>query len=60
MLIFAQPQYLILIFLVPVFLVLYGFKRYRRKKSLKKLGDEQLVRQLMPSYSSLTLQVETK
>jgi len=51
MLIFAKPQFLILLLLVPAFLVLYGVMRYFRKKRLEKFGDETLVKQLMPSYS---------
>ena len=51
MIYFANAQYLLLLFLVPVFPVLYALLRYRRRKSIRKFGDEKLVRELMPSYS---------
>lgn len=51
MIYFAQAQYLVLLFLAPLFLVLYGVSRYIRKKRLRRFGEEALVNQLMPSYS---------
>ena len=48
---FAQPQYLALLLLIPVLLLLYGFKRYRRNARVRKFGDEELTKSLMPSYS---------
>ena len=51
MIYFAQSQYLLLLVLVPVFLALYGLARYLRKKKIRRFGDEELVRRLMPSYS---------
>ena len=51
MIYFAQSQYLILLLLVPLIPLLYGFVRYRRVKRLRRFGDETLVRQLMPSWS---------
>ena len=51
MIYFANAQYLLLLFLVPVFPVLYALLRYRRRKSIRKFGDEKLVKELMPSYS---------
>ena len=51
MIYFAQSQYLLLPVLVPVFLALYGLARYLRKKKIRRFGDEELVRRLMPSYS---------
>lgn len=51
MLIFAQPQYLVLLFLVPLFIIGYAFWRAWFKKRIKKFGNESLVRQLMPSWS---------
>lgn len=51
MLIFAQSQYLVLLFLIPLFIVGYAFWRSWFKKRIKKFGNESLVRQLMPSWS---------
>lgn len=51
MMIFAQSGYLILLLLVPLFPLLYGLLRYFRVRRLRKLGDERLVRALMPSWS---------
>ena len=48
---FAQAQYLLLIFLIPVFFLLQALVRKLRTKRIRKFGDEALVRQLMPSYS---------
>ena len=51
MLNFAQAQYLLLLFLIPVFFVLYAVVLRLRRRRLRKFGDESLVSQLMPSYS---------
>lgn len=49
---FAQPYYLILLLLVPLFFVFYAVMRHFRKKRLSALGDRALVRELMPSVSA--------
>ena len=49
---FAQPYYLILLLLVPLFFVFYAVMRHFRKKRLSALGDRELVRELMPSVSA--------
>lgn len=51
MLNFAQAQYLLLLFLIPVFFLIQAFVLNMRKRRLRKFGDEALVSQLMPSYS---------
>ena len=48
---FAQSQYLLLILLIPVFFLLQSLVFRFRTRMIRKFGDEQLVRQLMPSYS---------
>ena len=48
---FAQSQYLLLIFLIPFFFVVQALVLKFRRKRLKKFGDEELVRAMMPSYS---------
>ncbi len=50
MLYFASPAYLWLLFLVPVIPVVYGILRALRRHRIRKFGDEELVRQLMPSW----------
>lgn len=51
MLIFAQYRFLYLLFLIPVILVGYGVLRSLRTRRIRKMGDEALVRELMPSWS---------
>lgn len=51
MLNFAQAQYLILILLVPLFFVAYAVMLRFRRKRIRKMGDEGLVKELMPSVS---------
>ena len=49
--IFAEPKYLFLILLIPVFFVMQAVVLKLRKRKIRKFGDEELVEQLMPSYS---------
>lgn len=49
---FAQPDFLLLLVLVPLIPVIYGVLRLRRKARLKRFGDPELVNALMPSWSS--------
>ena len=51
MLNFAQSQYLLLLFLIPVFFVIQAIVLKIRRSRIRKFGDEALVSQLMPSYS---------
>ena len=48
---FAQAQYLLLLLLIPFFFVFQAIVQRMRRRRLRKLGDEALVRTLMPSYS---------
>ncbi|MBR5700562.1 MAG: VWA domain-containing protein [Bacteroidales bacterium] len=52
MILFAHPAYLWLLLLVPLFPIVYGIARYLRRHRLRRFGDEDLVRELMPSWSS--------
>lgn len=52
MLYFAKYQFLLLLLLIPVFLLGYAAVCALRKRRMRRLGDEQLVRALMPSYSA--------
>lgn len=51
MLYFANPLYLWLLLLVPLIPFVYGLMRMARRSRLRRLGQEQLVRELMPSWS---------
>jgi len=51
MLNFAQSQYLLLLFLIPVFFVVQALVLKMRRNRIRKFGDEALVSGLMPSYS---------
>lgn len=51
MLFFAQAQYLFLLALIPLFFIVYAVLRGLRRRRIRKLGDEDLVRRLMPSWS---------
>lgn len=48
---FAHAQYLLLIFLIPLFFVVQAVLLRLRRRRIRKFGDEQLVNQMMPSYS---------
>ena len=49
MLIFASPRFLWLLLLVPLIPVVYGILRALRRRRIRRFGDEDLVRSLMPS-----------
>lgn len=51
MMIFANPKFLILLLLVPVIPVVYAILRRLRLIRIRRFGDEQLVKELMPSWS---------
>lgn len=51
MIIFAHPEYLLLLLLVPFFFIGLALWMGARKRRLRKLGDEALVKELMPSWS---------
>ena len=48
---FAQAQYLVLILLIPFFFIIQVLVLKLRRRRIRRFGDEELVRQLMPSYS---------
>ena len=51
MLNFAQAQYLLLLFLIPLFFIIQAVILKLRMRRIRKFGDEALVSRLMPSYS---------
>ncbi len=48
---FANAQYLLLLFLIPLFFVVQALVLRLRRRRIRKFGDEELVNALMPSYS---------
>lgn len=49
--IFANPDYLLLLLLVPVFFIMQAIVFKLRARRIRRFGDEELVKKLMPSYS---------
>lgn len=52
MLVFANDFYLWFLLLVPLIPAVYAIMRHIRRRTLRKFGDEELVRELIPSWSS--------
>ncbi|MBO4605228.1 MAG: VWA domain-containing protein [Bacteroidales bacterium] len=52
MILFAQHQYLWLLLLVPVIPLVYAVLKSLRRRRIRRFGDEKMVRDLMPHYSS--------
>ncbi len=50
---FANPDYLYLLLLLPAMIALFIINEFRRKKSLKRLGDSFLVGKLIPEISGI-------
>ncbi len=51
MLYFGQAQYLWLLLLIPLFYAAYAVSRHLRRRRIGRIGDPELVSQLMPSAS---------
>lgn len=49
---FANPEYLYLLFLLPVVCVVLWYSHRRRRELIKKIGDKSLLLQLVPDFSS--------
>jgi Ca-activated chloride channel homolog len=50
---FANPDFLYLLLLLPVMVVLFIINEIRKKKAIKKIGDEVLVNKLLPELSRI-------
>jgi len=48
---FEHPEYLYLLILLPVFFALFLYSMYMKKRSLKKLGNMKILRELMPDVA---------
>ncbi len=55
---FASPIYFYLLILIPILTAVYVLVQYRMKKQLKKFGDIELMRDLMPDVSPLRRHVK--
>lgn len=55
---FASPLYLYLLLLIPVLTAIYMLVQFRMKRQVKKFGDPELMRQLMPDVSPLRRHVK--
>lgn len=49
---FENPIFFYAFALIPIFIGIYWFVQYKRKKNLAKFGDSNLLKQLMPEVSS--------
>lgn len=49
---FADPDYLYLLGIIPLFAFIYAYAHYRSKRRRKIFGDPHLLKRLMPDYSS--------
>ncbi len=48
---FANPEYLYLLFLLPVLILFFIYSNIRKKKAIKKYGNPELLTELMPDVS---------
>lgn len=54
---FANPEYLYLLILLPVAILLYIYSKYRRNRDIKSYGNPQLLKALIPSFSSIRTKI---
>lgn len=50
---FANPDFLYLLLLLPVLVLLWILNNVRRKRSLRKLGEQKLINELLPEQSGI-------
>lgn len=55
---FAHPTYLYLLLIIPVFVAVYIFIRWRMRSQLRKFGDVNLMAHLMPDVSKVRVHVK--
>ena len=48
---FANPDFLYLLFLLPVLVAIFLYSNYRRRQHIRKYGDPVLLKELMPTIS---------
>lgn len=55
MLRFANPEYLYFLIIIPVLMILHVLMEFRQRKKLKEYGDVNLLKSLMPDFSTIRL-----
>lgn len=55
---FANPEYLYLLLIIPLLIGIYLLLRRRRRRLMARFGDNALVQELMPDYSSARLVIK--
>ncbi len=50
---FSNPDFLYLLLLLPVLVLLWVFNNIRRKRAFRKLGEQELIKRLVPEYSGI-------
>ena len=50
---FESPKYLYLLIIIPLLIAVYIYGCYTRKRNIKRYGDPELVKLLIPSHSTL-------
>jgi Ca-activated chloride channel family protein len=50
---FANPEFLYLLLLLPVMIMLFIISVYRRRRTIRKIGDQKLVHDLLPELSAI-------
>lgn len=48
---FANPEFLYLLFILPVLLAVYVYAYLQKRKAIKRLGNPEILSQLMPEVS---------
>jgi len=48
---FAEPEYLFLLLVIPVLTLIFVFYRIQKQRNIKKFGDPELLKDLMPNVS---------
>ena len=49
---FANPEYLYLLFLLPVLMILWVINEFRKKRALQRIGNKDIVLKLIPQISN--------
>ena len=49
---FAHPEILYVLFIIPVILIIYWIAKQTKKRHLKRFGDPEILRSLMPDISN--------
>ena len=50
---FANPEYLYLLFLLPVLVILWVINEFRKRRALQRFGNKELVLKLIPEISNV-------